>query len=753
MVRASPLWKHDWIAGLLAVAVTLALQFGLDAFAGIERRLYDRGLRSASHTPAADITIVAIDQASEQKVAPWPWPREALAQLVDRVSQAGAALIVLALPLAHPQPEVAQATLSRLADALGGDPSLAGNPAIAALADEARNAVSGDVRLAASLKTSGRVLLASQPGAAPIAPFAKAAAAVADATLHPDADGVLRTHPLFTGAEMSGPPVMALEVAARRQNVPLFDIRRIAEAGVRLGATLLPTEEGARVRPHFYRGQAGKPAFAQLSAADVHAGRVSLSQLAGQTVLVGLAGGIAPVATPIGIAMAPVEALAHIASSLSRRHLVHHPAWAASATWLAFAAVGILLMWRFPRSAGLVRLGWALAISVLLLGAQWLLQTRALLWVPLTVPVIALWLGVFVLAAWPRGRPLARERPASDAQDGDTRPERRRHLRRLSDAALASASDAAERVTLGRYRIEREIGRGSMGAVLLGHDTQSGQAVAIKTMALGDEFEGDALIEARQRFIREAETAGRLKHPDIVQILDTGENRELAWIAMEYLGGRDLTHYTRPSTLLATRVVLRICARVADALALAHSLGVVHRDIKPANVMVDLPADAVKVTDFGIARIADASRTRSGMVLGTPSFMSPEQMAGGEVDGRSDVYSLGVMLFQLLSGRLPFEGDSMGELMQRIANEAAPDLRQWRPDLPESLANVVALALQKRPEVRYADARELAADLRAVAAHLPADRLPPTRPGDEREAFAATVQFPVAEPRHNSEQP
>ena len=134
--------------------------------------------------------------------------------------------------------------------------------------------------------------------------------------------------------------------------------------------------------------------------------------------------------------------------------------------------------------------------------------------------------------------------------------------------------------------------------------------------------------------------------------------------------------------------------------------------------MADITGDSVKVTDFGIARIADAARTRSGMVLGTPSFMSPEQLAGGEVDGRSDVYSLGAMLFQLLTGHLPFEADSMHALLQRIAHEPAPDVRVWRPELPAALADVVALALQKRPEVRYADAATLAADLRQIEAML-----------------------------------
>jgi serine/threonine-protein kinase len=164
--------------------------------------------------------------------------------------------------------------------------------------------------------------------------------------------------------------------------------------------------------------------------------------------------------------------------------------------------------------------------------------------------------------------------------------------------------------------------------------------------------------------------------------------------------------------------------------------------------------DSVKVTDVGIARITDSSRTRTGMVLGTPSFMSPEQMAGRRVDGKSDLYSLGVMLFQLLTGRLPHQADSMAKLMYQIANEPAADVRRLRPELPEALANVVALALEKRPEVRYADGRALAEDLRTIAAAFdPAQPLAVPQPGDatpETDGFAATVKISRADPRHNS---
>jgi serine/threonine-protein kinase len=269
---------------------------------------------------------------------------------------------------------------------------------------------------------------------------------------------------------------------------------------------------------------------------------------------------------------------------------------------------------------------------------------------------------------------------------------------------------------LGGYRIERPLGQGAAGSLYAALDPVAGTPVALKTIPL-DAREGGA-VEARRRFLQEAQAACRLDHPDIVTVHGAGEEAGLGFIVMELLAGTDLARYTRPARLLPEPVVLRIVIRVAEALAYAHGQGVIHRDVKPANIMVDLATHQVKVTDFGIARLADAAATRTGFVLGTPVYMAPEQLAGARLDGRSDLYSLGVVLFQLLTGCLPHESDSMGELLRRIAGERAPDLRSLRPELPQALAEVVAMALEKRPETRYADGHQLAADLRLIEPEL-----------------------------------
>jgi len=269
-----------------------------------------------------------------------------------------------------------------------------------------------------------------------------------------------------------------------------------------------------------------------------------------------------------------------------------------------------------------------------------------------------------------------------------------------------------EKPMLGRYEVEKELGKGAMGAVYLGKDPKISRIVAIKTMALSQEFEEDELQDVKDRFFREAETAGRLSHPNIVTIFDAGEEHDLAYIAMEFLKGGDMVQYGKADKLLPITKVLDIVRRCAEGLDYAHKANVVHRDIKPANIMYEIKSDTLKITDFGIARITDSSKTKTGMVLGTPSYMSPEQLAGKKVDGKSDLFSLGVMMFQFMTGRLPFTGDSMATLMYKIANEVHPKPDSIRPELPRCVSVIINRALAKDPEKRYQSGAQMAGDLR-----------------------------------------
>jgi len=268
---------------------------------------------------------------------------------------------------------------------------------------------------------------------------------------------------------------------------------------------------------------------------------------------------------------------------------------------------------------------------------------------------------------------------------------------------------------LGGYEVEKEIGKGAAGIVYLARQPRTGRVVAIKTMALPQELETGERQEARERFVREAETAGRLNHPHVVTIFGAGDEHDLAYIAMEFLKGPDLTSHIKPDNLLPLPQVMRIVARVAAALHYAHANRVVHRDIKPSNIMYEPASDTVKVTDFGIAQLTDLSVTKTGRVLGTPSYMPPEQLAGKTIDGRSDLFSLGVTFYQLVSGHLPHRGDSLPQLVFKIANEPHTDLLTYNPKLPPCVVGIINKALAKHPAARYRTGDEMAQAIEACA--------------------------------------
>lgn len=298
---------------------------------------------------------------------------------------------------------------------------------------------------------------------------------------------------------------------------------------------------------------------------------------------------------------------------------------------------------------------------------------------------------------------------------------------RLGAAQLGAQPEtlsAPDLETLGPYRIERLLGRGSMGMVFLGREPESGAEVAIKTMALAHEFDPEQLDEARARFFREAETAARLHHSGIVSVIGSGEDHDLAWIAMEFLRGEPLARWTEKNSLLPLPEALSVVRQTALALDHAHKHQVVHRDIKPANILYDRESGKAKVTDFGVARLTDSCRTRTGLVLGTPAFMSPEQLAGKHVDSRSDIFSLGVMLYQLVTGQLPFRGGSLGELMHAIVHKAPDDPRLLNPRLPAALSAIVMKALQKDVAARFQTGAQMALALVRLEAVLREKKMP-----------------------------
>lgn len=284
-----------------------------------------------------------------------------------------------------------------------------------------------------------------------------------------------------------------------------------------------------------------------------------------------------------------------------------------------------------------------------------------------------------------------------------------------STRTLVLPEQSVSRPTLGRYEVEREIGRGAMGVVYLGKDPKIARTVAIKTLSY-QAFDPAELSDLKSRFFREAEAAGRLNHPAIVTVYDVGEESDLAFIAMDYAPGRPLSDFGKPDRLLPLDKVLALIARVADALEYAHGRNIIHRDIKPGNIIYNPDNGDIKITDFGIAKISDDSRTRTGSVMGSPLYMSPEQLKGQKVTGASDVYSLGITLYKLVSGQTPYQGDTLAALTYQILNKRPRSVREFNKELPNGVVRLINKAIQREPEKRFANAATMAEALRRQAA-------------------------------------
>lgn len=267
-----------------------------------------------------------------------------------------------------------------------------------------------------------------------------------------------------------------------------------------------------------------------------------------------------------------------------------------------------------------------------------------------------------------------------------------------------------------RYEIVRNIGKGTGSTIFLAKDHKNNkQPIALKILEINYDEKNALETELLARFMREADTAASLHHKNIIAVTDSGHANNVAYIAMEYIRGRSLQDYSQPKALLPQALIVELIAQCADALHYAHDRGIIHRDVKPANILYDHKASLAKLGDFGIAHIANSTQTLAGSFLGTPFYMSPEQLGSLELDARSDIFSLGATLYRLLTGVPPFSGNSMAKLMQTIVNEPHQNILEIRPNLPKNLVNVVEIALAKDPTKRFSSALEFSEQLRACS--------------------------------------
>lgn len=687
---------RDRLVTLSLVSILLILLYGPAAewFVAVDRILYDQVAAHVRNEPLADAMIISINPSkrSASEIS------DTYGQIIQRLNSLGVRRIILAEP-----PE---------SDTTAGLPGWA-----ATLESGAPVFVPAD-SLYADVATRSGLL-----------------------NLNPDRDGILRGSTMWN--LRSGLMTPSLPLAIALHDPDFAADPRISSSDVSI----------------FLTNYAPLPRF---SASQFLGGELDPDTIQGRTVFVDASPAIVGSAAtlPSGQFVTRSEIVAALLANIEQHDAVISPAWIKALELLIPALVCILIVLFLPgrNRREIVLVTVVAVVSLILVGALMLLVGRLRLDIGRALVIIA---GAAALCWWlaGTGRKAAinafkrgsdflaagRLEPAfaefrrcapseavasamyklSLAFEGQAKPERAEAVLEWMKRTQGESpptnrlstrdGDGGIPQRLGRYVIERKIGRGAMGAVYLARDPRINRAVALKVIPIEKEFEDEELAEARLRFFREAESAGRLTHPNIITVFDAGEDKHLAYIAMEYLPGVPLTAFTDPKKLLAPRKALELCARTAEALDYAHNQGVIHRDIKPANLLYNRKDDALKISDFGVARLTDNNRTKTGIVLGTPMYMSPEQLNAEPLTGLSDLFSLGVTLYELITGEVPFKATNIAVLMTKITTENPAPVSNRRPGVPPSVDALLFKAMAKRPENRFVNGGEMAAALRSCA--------------------------------------
>ncbi len=488
-----------------------------------------------------------------------------------------------------------------------------------------------------------------------------------------------------------------------------------------VGEQKLPLAANGKLVPLVTHYSAMTPSFARLSLSAAMARPVSSS-----IVLIGDSN------DPI------LERLAATVAALVDGLVLVEPRWFAplNKILLLSSLLGFFLL--IPRISWKMGLALCGALAVILVAIQLTAQLLKGWWLPMADLLWCLALGFCIMQVWQRKQMhqeaqvrlrlphLSEVNPDAKqiAQLQSPPPEKKNILREtqelwarktaISDRHAGNSNLATTLVmeldnplVLGRYEIQRELGRGAMGTVYLAYDPKISRKVAIKTLNF-KHFEEPQLTDIKARFFREAAAAGRLNHPHIVPVFDVGEEQDLAFIAMDYVDGQPLSKFVTEASLLTPFEAYRAAAHVARALQYAHENNIIHRDIKPANIIYSADPYRLKVTDFGIARLVDESRTSTGEILGSPLYMAPEQLQGKTISPRADLFSLGVTFYQLLTSQLPFKGDNLASLTYDIIYGKPQSVRKVYPELPYSATRIINRALQKDSAKRFVSAQEMA---------------------------------------------
>jgi len=745
-------WISDAVCGLgvsLLVAVCYGYPNFLPLIENIELKTYDlRSKLRQNFDAGADVALIAIDNASVNELGRWPWPRTRLAAMIDKLAAAHPKVIGLDVMLCAPEPNPGLLEIKRLRsryqDLLTARAIKDRADVFSAEFSSSAITLDSDVRLEESIRRAGNVVLpmsfAADINSAPVSTmtpsmsrlalasdaesvadvvhtdnahvicpmpnFAAAAMNLGAFDIDPDRDGIVRRTIITTNCAHDYYP--SFELALVLSYLGIQPAQAILSPGreLSIGPISIPLNPGNGMLISF-RGPVDT--YRQYSFVDVMSEKANWELFKNKIVIIGpTANSIMPsYITPVGLGLPAIEISANVVEDILQKRFLIRPPWAQKLEFALLSMVALFVMFLFPR----LRILWGAVLSLLIVLALLGLGTFLFLngdWIKIAYPLFLLVLGDLAILC---------NRLRAGREYGQTLTDLMAHVSDYSSNSSTysnkTVAHGSSQKTLGRYEIVKELGRGAMGIIYLGRDPKINRMVAIKTMGLNQFGHATGIKEFRERFFREAELAGTLNHTNIVRIFDAGEDKDIAYIAMELLEGEDLSCFCDKDNLLPTDQAIEYVATVADALDYAHLQGVVHRDIKPANIM-RLKDGTLRIADFGIAHLTASTRTVSGVVMGTPSYMSPEQVAGKKIDGRSDVFSLTVALFELLTGEKPFKGgEGIGTLLFQIANDPHPNPLTINPLLPLSVKEVIDKGLEKNPSRRYARGIELAIALRA----------------------------------------
>jgi len=708
--RRQQLWRarlpHLLGSAVLMIAALLYLQMlpGAGIFERLERANLDLYFRLRGPLPPdARLHLLTIDDLSLQKIGGWPWPRVQIAELLTRVLAENPRLVVCDLVLPAKPEEVAGT--QKLAEVVAAsqkvifpyyfsnfDTTIVAPPVAEKIAASAFVLFDFREKLLTNPPVLGGIVNAAAPE------LVNASLPSGHINFFPEeqfGESEVRWETQIIRHGDSYFPSLPLQAATHFLEQTRGQVQVKVGAGIQLGEIFVPTDQRGWTLINYYGGPG---TFPQTSAAAVLQ-KNSPIDLTGKIVFIGVtaAGTQDFVPTPVSSRLPGVEKLATSTSNILQSNALIRNSSVESVEFAALLALGFAALFaarRLPRLyvgvvlLGLTLLAWVGAFGFFTLGRVWLKCGPAIFAIIATGGIT-----VFLRARFG-------ETPLLATVSGN--------------GANAVITDArGEIVRLGRFEIIGEIGSGAMGKIYEGYDPTINRRVAVKT--INANLRAGDNERVRQRFLREAQAAGALNHPNIVTIYQADEAGVYSFIAMEFIEGETLEALIQKRAPFPLEEICRLVAPICDALDYAHRNGVVHRDVKPANIMLTNDG-VVKVMDFGIAHVDYSTLTQDGAVLGTPSYMSPEQISGDKVDGQSDIFSLGVIVYEMATGQRPFLGESLATISSRILSQMPLRASELNTKLSPALDATLAQAMAKDKSKRFATAKELAEALEAVRA-------------------------------------